>query len=297
MENNEFKYALVTLSDTNFLLPTYVFIKSFLEHNKWFEGDIVILISENISTEDTLIFFNLYSKIKFISPDQTKYKEAIRHIIEDFPENGITSGYWPHMLKFETFGLEEYDRTVYYDSDVLVVGNIRDAFFNDYDYIICDDRTERPPFDKMDKRCSEPLFNLNLGVRKFDKKTYLNSGFFSVKNPKKSKVNSLIKIAENYQYDGKFYIGYCIDQDVINIFLRNKNTYLYGFEYNALQMHYKTKYNRHLTTEKSIHYLTGYKPWLGNFKYEFYYIHKFWYDEVKSIKPEIVNKLSNNLEF
>lgn len=281
------KYALVTLSDSKFMTPTYVMIKSFLKHNQWFKGDVVIIIYEEIQEEKKIAFLNLYDKVKFYEPDTEKYNNAVERFSSDFSENVPICGMWPFLLKLEAFGLEEYDRVVFYDSDMLFVGDIKDAFFNDYGFCICEDRTTRPPFYKNDKRYRQPLFNLELGITKYDGRSYLNSGFYSIKNPNKDYLKELIKIAENYEVDGKFYTGDCIDQDVINTFLKDKDTYVFGIEYNALQCHYDEKYGRKLTTEKAIHYFTHMKPWRGDYDERYKYIHDIWRKEYNEINEDI----------
>lgn len=303
------KNALVNLTDENTLIGTYVMVESFLRNNAWFNGDIVLITEHCIDVKKLEPFYNLYKNTKVIVPDCKKYLNAKKHFYTNVSNeikkffgvenpNEILGGVWPHMLKFEAFGFEEYDRVVFYDSDILIVGDIKDAFFNDYDFVICDDRTERPPYNKNDKRIYEPLFNLNLGIRMNDNITYLNSGFFSIKSPKKEYVQELLEIAENYTITGVFFWGRCVDQDVINIFLWNKNVALFGMEYNSIQFHYNDFYNRIITSEKAIHYIIV-KPWL-NFNKDLLpeneplrlffneYIRSMWLGELKYVDKDAV---------
>lgn len=251
----------------------------------------------------------MYNKTKIFVPEKHIYQKAIDHLYNDLSEEikaiflvddpkKVMNGVWPHMLKFEAFGMEQYNRVVFYDSDMLFVGDIKEAFFNDYDFIICDDRTERAPYNENDKRRRQPAFNLNLGIRKYDNITYLNSGFFSVKSPKKEYVQELIDIAEHYKITGTFFWGACCEQDAINIFLWDKNAVLFGMQYNAVQFHYNDRYNRKITSEKAIHYITSTKPWLDNeaetiqndyiSNFQNKYIKSLWRDELKYVDNEII---------
>ena len=49
-------YALISMADNNTTIPIYVLLKSFLKHNKWFKGDIVIIQVDEFDTEDDDFF-------------------------------------------------------------------------------------------------------------------------------------------------------------------------------------------------------------------------------------------------
>ena len=186
--------ALFTISDDRFAFATYVMISSFLEHNKWFDGDIVVLLNSPLSEKSTKHISELYNKIELRVVDEEKYVNALDH----FKQQDSLFRYWPHMLKFEAFSVEKYDRVVFLDSDILVLKDISRLFLNDYDYVICEDRVR------------EEQFELGLGERQWDGVTYLNSGVFSVKSPRKENFDELISIAESYEVNCKFF-GECCE--------------------------------------------------------------------------------------
>ena len=47
-------YALVTITDEKTLIATYVMIESFLRHNTWFDGDIVLMTDKKICLEKNI---------------------------------------------------------------------------------------------------------------------------------------------------------------------------------------------------------------------------------------------------
>lgn len=154
-------YALVTLADNGYTIPAYTMIKSFLKHNAWFEGDVVIIQKGEFQKEAEDNLKSLYDKIIFYRPNETIYQKAIKRF-EQCNEKvlNLCELYWPHMLKFEVFGMEQYDRVVFYDSDMLFVGDVKEAFFNNYHFALCVD-------DNTALRLKEP-------PRKWDNNEYLN---------------------------------------------------------------------------------------------------------------------------
>jgi len=258
--------AVFTITNDAYALATYVMLRSFLEHNAWFDGDIVVLTDSGLSEESGKHIQEISNRVKIHACDSGKYKKAIEH----FKSLGGTFRYWPHMLKFEAFCAEEYERTVFLDSDMLITGDISRLFHNDFPYVICEDRTEDVDFE------------LGLGEREWDGNTYLNSGVFSVLRPKKENFEKLISLAENYDLCG-LTMGSCCEQDVINEFLRGEEgVVLFGIEYNAVHGFYADEKGRRLTSEKIVHYFTDMKPWEYVYK-EYGYIHGIWRDYLRKL--------------
>ena len=267
-------YALISMADNNTTIPIYVLLKSFLEHNKWFKGDIVIIQVDEFDAEATEALNSLYNKIVYYRPDHGPYLKAKKQF--DDGNKALLNRYtlyWPHMLKFEAFGMEQYDRVVFLDADMMVVGGIKDAFFNDYEFCLSSDDIS--------------IFSLD-EPKQWKGDTYFNSGFFSVKEPKKVWRDMLITLITNYEIKEEnlgtgipWYTGACPEQDSINRLVKGRNVMDYGTKYNALQWYYQDTFKRKLTKEKIVHYFGIQKPWRCIWK-DYSYIHGLWYSIAES---------------
>lgn len=264
------KIAVCTVSDNNFALVTYTMLYSFLKNNSWFDGDIYVF-TEGITDNNQIPLKHLYPNVKIVIPDLTKYEKALANF-KSFDNMGIYdpetheyflgfARYWPHALKFEAFGLEGYDRVVFLDSDILVLGSLKELFEIDADFGFAKDTA------------AEKDFSLDAPICKWDGETNLNSGVFSIRAPKQEYLSQLIEMGEHYMF--KRWRGQCCEQDIINEFLVGKNVVNIGVKYNAVQDFFADSTKRKITTEKVVHYFTIVKPWLGFYE-DFDYIHEFW---------------------
>lgn len=111
--------VLCTMIDTNFLKGYKVFIKSLLRYNKWFRYPILI-IDCGLTKEDREECKKLYAKTTFEEPKFNNYKSI------DFrkTEHCLKKTFY----KLEIFSYINYDRLIFMDSDILILGDISYLF-------------------------------------------------------------------------------------------------------------------------------------------------------------------------
>ena len=121
--------VLVTMVDDGFL-PGYVaFMKSLLHHNEWFNCPVLI-IDNGLSDESKNTIYKLYKPVSFRKPSVAKYSKI--------DKNSTTKELQATYFKLDIFSYVEFDRIVFIDSDVLVLGDIQELFtFNDGDMGAC----------------------------------------------------------------------------------------------------------------------------------------------------------------
>ena len=77
MENRK-RYALVTILNDKFVLPAKVMLYSFFCNNPWFDGDVVVM-----SSDDDLKNYK-YVYTSNIAPEEAhKYQERYSEIVND----------------------------------------------------------------------------------------------------------------------------------------------------------------------------------------------------------------------
>lgn len=117
------KYCICSITDNNFVIGLVTMLYSFLKHNKWYDGDIVIFYSEYIAP---LSFFNqnkiqkmfINKSIKFYKIDESKYDIIMKMKM---------SRTAPSIFTFEAFELD-YDRVVFLDADMIILKEIKPLF-------------------------------------------------------------------------------------------------------------------------------------------------------------------------
>ena len=153
------------------------------------------------------------------------------------------------ICKFQIFRMNQYDKIICIDSDVLVVNDIRELFENDIEFGAAPDR--------IDKQ-----YGINCYVER--KNEYFNSGILIVGKKYMTEdvilgCDEILRKWENYSVcDIKHMGGLCPEQDVLNIFFHNKEMTLIPSKYN-LDRFYCDKND--CNDVKIIHYLTRNKPW------------------------------------
>lgn len=271
------KYALCFITNTLYANGVCVGIYSFLENNKWFDGDIVIIDYGSIDEVSRNKMLSMYNKLYFKKADDPRYA-LIRDRSQKFQEEELkkpvpTSIYaFPYIYKIEAFGLEGYDRVVFFDSDLLVFDDVRYLFDNDYDFAVCRDLWE--------DNYTMPESWRNPG-------DLINSGVMSIKSPSRALFEEVINEAINFEKDD-IYKGLCYEQDSICKFFDKKTVRLLSFEYNFPQILFIYKNNLKVTTQKIVHYYGPFKPWEQDDN-RADYINSFYRDTLKKVN-EKVNK-------
>jgi hypothetical protein len=97
-----------------------VAIKSFLDNNTWYTGDIIVICWGRLSLEQKLRIGSLSAKIEFCEIDEGQYSKA--------RIDGHRAWNYNPACRFSIFWLTRYDRLVYLDADVVVTAGIRELF-------------------------------------------------------------------------------------------------------------------------------------------------------------------------
>jgi alpha-N-acetylglucosamine transferase len=130
------KIALCTICNDDFVKGAQVMIHSFLNQNRWFKGDVIVMYSKNLSplsihSRESLL--KIHSKIKFIEIDESRYSNAIKRFVE---KSGLHLKFMPSLFTFEVFAIRGYDAVMYVDSDILHINPMTDMFRHPGDFVV-----------------------------------------------------------------------------------------------------------------------------------------------------------------
>lgn len=112
-------HCLATVTDPGYLHGTAVMFSSFLRHNPWFEGDLVVL-HDGLRERDRRRLGHLPG-IRF-----SRVGEKLRHRLRKLA--GKHPGLRRRLARFYSlaaFGLSGYECVLYLDSDILCTGDVR----------------------------------------------------------------------------------------------------------------------------------------------------------------------------
>lgn len=252
-------FCLYTVVNDTFIDGALVMLYSFLKNNSWFDGDIIVGYGKEegcqLSYENREKIANLYYKIKFIELSFDDFYD-INENLKSVGLGGV--GFQMTVYKFQAFRFNEYDRVVYFDSDMLIIDSVRELFNNNIPFGGTCDRTD---------------FNFGANVFKQREREYINFGFFVL--DKKCMGEDVIIDCDRVLKDGritddsivKHYKGLYVDQDLLNISFIGKNIMVLPQYYNIDRFSYDEK---QYSGCKVLHYLTFQKPWLimrGKYEY------------------------------
>ena len=221
MNLNQLKIGLVIVGEDNYINQDYVItlIKSFLYHNKWFDGDIIFFeddyynkISE--SNKERLKLY--YDKIIYKKVDAY----GIYHkFLDDYSDRIFEKKYIHAYPKMEVFNLEEYDKILCIDGDIIVNDNLYDLFIQNIDFGATS--SLRYFYEDIPLSYENESFRLsgeymadsngfNSGVMYFGTKKFLSKSIYK---------EFILYLNNNIQY---FEDVGLFDQDFLNYFFRNK---------------------------------------------------------------------------
>ncbi|KAL6608587.1 nucleotide-diphospho-sugar transferase [Neocallimastix sp. 'constans'] len=273
-----YKYCLCTIVNDNYIIGFETMLYSFYKHNNWFNGDILVIHDDKYSilsneSKERILF--KFPNVKFLKIDTLKYDKINKKFI---PKRFI-----PPLIKFEIFGLTDYDKVLYIDSDTLVLSNICELF-NNNENIICFTHEKYKVENKeiWNNIHDEINTNINNGV------IFINKNMLD-----KSHIDKMLNLA--YKYDKSFsYYNSCPDQDIMQVYFLENNikVTLESNIYNTLKKVFYGN-NKYISNEKIIHYI-AFKPWnLSKPGYE--YIDSIWHNdnnelsEIYNVKIRIEN--------
>jgi alpha-N-acetylglucosamine transferase len=127
-------FCLATVTSESFVPGTLVLIHSFLKHNRWFQGDVIIIHSA--LPADSGEYLTACSDRVVLRHCSHDLAEGIRSIVASRPDLEPVRD---RFLSLEAFRLEGYDRVVFLDSDILVTASISDFFAANADLVACGD--------------------------------------------------------------------------------------------------------------------------------------------------------------
>lgn len=243
--------ALCTMLDDNFMIGYECFIKSFLKYNKWFNYDFVI-IDNGISDENRRLIKSHYEKIIFKSPRKKHYAEV------DFSKTH--KKLQATFYKLDVFSYYEYDRIVFMDMDIVVLGNIKKIFDCKDDIAAC--RAYNAKMDTLGQTINSGVFVLNNNV--------ITKGNYT----------ALIRMAIDRSNKRR---GLSMpDQKIINIHFADRMQYLDKRFNVEKRMQHTRQYKGIYENALCLHYVAS-KPWekekFNEIEKSFGKSEKLWWDE------------------
>lgn len=113
------RHCLATVTDRRYLPGTVIMISSFLRHNPWFDGDVVVLHDGlPVRSRRRLLRF---PGIRLVQIGE-ELRGRLRALATRYPDLR------PRLARFhslQAFALTGYERVLYLDSDILCIGDVR----------------------------------------------------------------------------------------------------------------------------------------------------------------------------
>lgn len=275
------KIALTTVCNDKYMRLTKVCLYSFMKHNKWFDGDIIIIHDNGeecgLSEENKEVLRKIGKNVKFHCVDINDYRKVIEHFKGHLDKNLNSS-----LYKLDVFDFGDYDKIIQVDGDMLFLDSVQELTELE-GLSICEDSGLREVFGNF--ICSLP----NNNRKRNDE--YCNAGLFVLDRSitEQRLKGELIKLGEIL--DLGFMAPYSpldkkwVEQDIINIYFYGKDVFLLSNEYNLSKRNFHNNINQGLEKyAKIIHYLAD-KPYEYNKYYT--YINALWLNEEKEMKEAL----------
>jgi|GEM_PF-1514017 len=257
-----YKYCLCTVLNDKYIIGFETMLYSFYKNNNWFNGDILIMYDVKysiLSDKSKKEILSKFPNINFLKIDTSKYNKVNM--------NFIKKNFIPPLIKFEIFGLTNYDKVLYIDSDTLILSSIYELFIRD-ENIIC---FTHERYLVENKEIWNNIYDGTI-------KTNINNGviFINKNMLNKTHVDGMLNLAYNYDESFPHYNKYP-DQDIMQEYFIEKNieVTLGPNTYNTIKRVFYGN-NKKVTNEKIIHYIMK-KPWNTN-EIKYKYINNIWND-------------------
>lgn len=247
-------FCVATVTTDSFIVGTLVTIYSFLKHNSWFKGEIVIIFDE-LSEQNREFLGLIYNKIIFLKVSD-ELKTRVEKLAEDLPE------FLPKQARFfslEIFRLRNYAKVLFLDSDLLFRGSVEDLFALENNFIACGDGAF---YNRCGRRWGSGIENekeIHILYNTF------NSGLFLVDDSLLTdKIYSgILELVDKRIYKTPNMM--LADQVVLNLYFAGRQHIVSG-KYNFLLVHHKAIYGREkigLQDALVVHFNGRQKPWLA----------------------------------
>ncbi|CAA0096583.1 Uncharacterised protein [BD1-7 clade bacterium] len=115
------KNALVTVSTDCFLDGSLVMIDSFLHHNSWFSGDIIVLHDSSLSASSIAALSHRFTNLQ-CRPIDAELTLRIRNLVEYAPE---LKNRQARFYSLNCFNISDYQQLIFVDSDTLFLDSIQ----------------------------------------------------------------------------------------------------------------------------------------------------------------------------
>lgn len=246
--------CIATITDDQFIFGTCVLLHSFLKHNKWFDGDIVIF--HDILSDDSVGMLTPFKNIKLIGISE-ELKNCLIDLTKKYPQYKNT---FKRFYSMEIFRLSDYEKVLFLDSDMLVLKDVSEIFLFNSDFLACSDACEY--FGEFRDRTSF----LKIKVNDPDKEKHFlksfNSGLLLIpgKYLNREVYNDLINLIIDTKWE-HLKMSHT-DQYIYNHYFENDISYLPS-EYNVLvpKVEKILKSSGITMVDIKILHFVGNKPW------------------------------------
>ena len=257
--------ALYTICDDKFIDGARVMIYSFIRHNPWFNGKVVVLCNQTysqISLENKSRLLEIYQDIDFQEVDTQIYLD----LIENFKKVATRSQLRlvPSLFTFEIFNsCKDHDFLIYIDSDTLVLDDISEVFSTDHPILAAPDAGE-----------------FRIGSKYYT----FNGGLLVLKK----EVHEMNYRQALIDHAGSMESMSLADQTIMNSFFKDEIVLL-NSNYNCLKRCFPdNKFNQFKDSIKIVHYV-GAKPWdpvKSEFESKYQRIEELWQKEFNLISDK-----------
>lgn len=242
-----------TVTTDSFIVGTLVTLYSFLKHNSWFKGEIVIICNE-LSEQNREYLRLVYDKIGFLQVGE-ELLSRVDEITGVFPEFRRKQA---RFFSLETFRLRNCERVLFLDSDLLFRASIADLFELEQPFIACGDGAFYTGRGRRWGAGIEEEKEIRVLYETF------NSGFFLVdRSLLTDKIyQGLLALVDSRIY--KTPQMKLTDQIVLNLYFAGRQ-YIASGAYNYLLAHRDSIFEREKITlpeARVLHFNGLYKPWM-----------------------------------
>lgn len=252
-------HCLLTITDDGFIDGTEMLVFSFLRHNPWFEGRILVLAGGPLG-EASKARLRALADVEFILPG-VDLEARVAALTQAIPALRRAA---PRFASLEAFGLVDFERVVYIDSDAFVTGDLSALFFGEH-------LEERPLLASPDGSRYDELLGDVEGAREANRQRYgvalsecFNSGVLSIGGDclQRHVRDALVASIDPAFWHGVETVGWT-DQLILNRHFAGRATLLDGrWNYMPiLEAKIRRAHRLHCFDARIVHMAGRCKPW------------------------------------
>ncbi|MDQ8205648.1 glycosyltransferase [Pelagicoccus sp. SDUM812003] len=246
--------ALATVTSNDFVNGTQIMIRSFLNTNEWFNGDIIIFHTQELSCDARAFLSSLGPRIQLRLPSPL-IAQRIEGIFAHSPNSETTK------LRFQSlncFSLRGYSEILFCDSDILFLADISELLNASGEFVAAPDGANS--MGKARDRASFEIIEKNSENRL---QSTFNSGLFLVRNGLLNDETERLVLQELTEEKWRATQTQHTDQAVLNRIFADQAT-LVSSVYNYPLRHLSTLRNLNSITPKrakALHFNLPLRPW------------------------------------